>query len=148
MGPLSRSFVLCLLPSALACASGAELVLECPGGTRQRQEGVESWCETPDGLSHGPTWTSYGDGSVASLGTTVQGRLEGPFRKWHPNGRLASEAEFHQDGLVGPFRSWDPQGRLEVEGQHDDAGRMHGTWGASGRGAARVAGSSTVRTDS
>jgi antitoxin component YwqK of YwqJK toxin-antitoxin module len=124
------TLALCLVSATLetACASRPGVVLACPEGTRLRRDGPEAWCETPEGVSQGPTWTSFEDGSLASYGTMVDGLLEGEWRQWHRDGTPAYEARFSGGELVGPFRRWDASGHLIYEGRHDARGRMHGTW--------------------
>lgn len=71
------------------------------------------------GVSWGPRFKWYDDGSKLSEAEVVDGKLEGTFRRWHPNGALAEEVPLKGGLAHGLSRAFYPNGRRKAEA------RMH-----------------------
>jgi antitoxin component YwqK of YwqJK toxin-antitoxin module len=119
-----------LLAVALAGTLGAAELpsRECPAGASLEQDGLDSACETPDGVGEGPFWRLFENGSPRYWGVERKGKLHGTWIGWHDNGARATEAEFEAGILHGAFRKWSREGQLLYQGHHDAAGEMHGSW--------------------
>ncbi len=130
--------------AAPALPSGTADVV-CPEGASRHERVSEPlrtrgvWCETEDGVRHGPyrAWwesgrlseefnyrfgaqdglarTWFQDGTLATEETYRDGVPVGTFRRWHGNGQLAGEAHFRGGKCVGTSRFWDMRGRLIEE---------------------------------
>ena len=124
-------------------ADGGTAGIVCPEGASLREEVMTDplrmrtvWCETEDGLRHGPykEWRENGqlatdftyrlgvkdglqrtwfkNGTLRSEETWRDGQPAGAFRHWHGNGQLASKARYIDGKCVGVQRFWDMWGRL------------------------------------
>lgn len=102
-------------------------------------------------LRHGPSWSFYPTGRLASQSTFLNGRengrsitwfwngsrqheeehklgmRHGTFRTFHANGVLAFEGRYERDQPVGTVRRYFSSGNLSLEGAYR-AGREHGRW--------------------
>ena len=114
--------------AVIARASAAEPDLSCPPGARLWKHDSEARCETPNGVSEGPVFGRYTDGTLRYFGTTRHGKTHGAWTNWNENGTVSIEANYEDGELVGAFRRFDANGVLQSEGNHDRAGRMDGLW--------------------
>ena len=77
----------------------------CPSNTLERvtlrQDQRHRWCETPEGVVHGPFQASYADGKSKVECRVTDGVLDGPYRAWHASGRWAVKATFSQGTKQG-----------------------------------------------
>jgi len=114
--------------AVIARVSAAEPDLSCPPGTTLWKHGREAHCETPSGVSEGPVFGRYTNGTLRYFGTTRHGKTHGAWTNWNGNGTVSIEANFEDGELVGAFRRFDAHGVLQSEGNHDRAGQMDGPW--------------------
>jgi antitoxin component YwqK of YwqJK toxin-antitoxin module len=114
--------------AVIAGARAAEPDLRCPPGTRLWKHGQEGHCETPSGVSEGPLFGLYTNGTLRYFGTSRRGKTHGAWTSWNGNGTVSIEANYEHGELVGAFRRFDANGVLQSEGNHDGTGQMDGLW--------------------
>ncbi|MCC6620584.1 MAG: hypothetical protein IT385_04980 [Deltaproteobacteria bacterium] len=135
----------CALASWVACGDTASGPIDCPSGAWPYEEvqasgELERWCETSDGVVHGPyvrlaadgaprvegrfaggqadgRWRWYGDLEpvVVREGHYRAGLPHGVFTTWFGAGLRESEREFAAGIPCGTWRDWDADGALVDE---------------------------------
>lgn len=94
------------------------LSLGCPAGTMQRgaapPEGHRVWCETEDGISHGPFRAWYPSGTKKSEGAFERGEAHGEWVTWYEDGKLRSRGNYENGKVVGDWTRLDREGEPEA----------------------------------
>lgn len=135
-----------MLTASIAAAvigAGAPAPVTCPEGAREKErvtpDAREIWCETDQGVRHGPRQAFYRDGARWFVGEYDDSRRSGEWRFWYPSGAPMSvgtyradkrhgKSEHFHDGAglatageckagveVGLWTRWYPNGEKEVE---------------------------------
>ena len=90
----------------------------CPAGTLQRgaapPEGHRVWCETEDGVSHGPFRAWYPSGGKKSEGAFVRGEAHGEWVTWYEGGKLRSRGSYEHGAITGDWTRLDRNGEPEA----------------------------------
>jgi len=90
----------------------------CPDGTKsfeatpEFQDGLETWCERPNGRHHG-FWAIWApDGQKLWEVEEKDGYRTGTEREWYPSGRRKRSSEWKMSHQVGEQRWWAESGEL------------------------------------
>jgi hypothetical protein len=122
-----REIILCAL-LCVACKRDAPptaepeqepaLSIGCPAGTMQRgaapPDGHRVWCETAEGVSHGPFRAWYPGGSKKSEGAFERGEAHGEWVTWYEDGKLRSRGNYENGKVVGDWTRLDREGGPEA----------------------------------
>lgn len=111
--------------------SFSALAAPCPAHTHPAGiEGDVSWCETDDGVRHGPMAIWHPDGvHIASLGVMRHGERHGRWFGFDVMGSLVVEGRYRRGTKVGPWRSYHANGAVSQVAQYrDDHGHGQWTW--------------------
>ena len=103
----------------------------CPAGTRERsnktEEAREQWCETSDGVRHGPRHAWYADGARWFEGEYQNGKRHGGWMFWFPNGKKRTKSNYVADKQHGKAMHWHDNGQKALEGKCE-GGAENGAW--------------------
>ena len=96
----------------------------CPEGTETKgsppPEGIEEWCQKPDGVLHGRSTIWHRNRFKAAEGEYQNNEKHGRWTYWHPNGKKASSGEFSQGKKHGIWTVWDESGEKTHEIEYRD----------------------------
>jgi len=100
-----------------------------PGVLRERttDEAKEKWCETPDGVRHGPRWAWYNSGQAWFIGEYDYGGRTGTWRFWYPGGQPMSTGAYRKDKRHGTSKHFGESGTMSMAGACID-GVEDGLW--------------------
>lgn len=105
--------------------------LTCPQDTqarsRQTAEASERWCETPEGVRHGPRMGHYPDGTLWFSGAYSHGQRTGEWKFWFPSGKPRTTSVYVNNQRHGPYQAWHETGE-RAEAGACEGGREAGTW--------------------
>ena len=109
-------------------ADAAAAEIDCPSGTELRgRPQHKEWCETPDGVQHGPSIRYYQDGTRQAEAHFDHGTLGGSYREWHPNDQVVVEVRYKDGEKDGIERTFYADGTLRTEARYRN-GKFEGEY--------------------
>ena len=88
----------------------------CPAGTRRRDGELHgsrrTWCETRDGVAHGPFAVWHPGGVLALAGWREGDLVLGTLTTWYADGHVESMMQVTPQGYSPPLRHWRRDGSL------------------------------------